>query len=321
MSNKIYYKLKFNNFFNLFLHNYFLNILKLQYKENFISIYLYYLKEDRFSFLYKFLSMKKNTFNSLYFRKSFSFIILKKNKTNLVIKHSFCLLLSLLHKIFVSKLYIFLYKKKYIIISNFSFDFEKNNKKKSNLIQKKKNVKKVYIKNFFKIKLKYINYIIKFKCLAIFAAVLLKIYTNKNYIINFKFSTENIISQINYPFIFKFLKNSASKQKFYIILLSFYFFKSHILNKYLVILIKKTKNKKHTKNLIIFLNYVKILFDKQLIPLTGFKFKIAGRLGGKLRKGCFHFKLGFLKLMFLNNFVDYSCDYVFTQYGSFSLKL
>jgi hypothetical protein len=25
--------------------------------------------------------------------------------------------------------------------------------------------------------------------------------------------------------------------------------------------------------------------------------------------------------MFLNNFVDYSCDYVFTQYGSFSLKL
>lgn len=85
--------------------------------------------------------------------------------------------------------------------------------------------------------------------------------------------------------------------------------------------IKKTKNKKHIKNLIDFFSGIKIIFEKKIIPISGLKFKIAGRLGGKLRKASFGYTLGYMKLMTFKTYVDYSCDYIYTQYGSFSLKL
>ena len=105
------------------------------------------------------------------------------------------------------------------------------------------------------------------------------------------------------------------------IFLSFFFFKAFILTLYIRTLIQKTKNKKHIQTLIVFFNLLKILFDKQLIPIYGFKFKIAGRLGGKLRKATFGYQLGATSLQTFNIITNYHCDFVFTQFGSFSLKL
>ena len=77
------------------------------------------------------------------------------------------------------------------------------------------------------------------------------------------------------------------KQKLYIISLSFMFFKGSILLHLIHSIVKKTKNKKHIKNLLLFFKEIKILYNMQYISLDSFKFRIAGRLGGKLRKGNF----------------------------------
>ena len=70
-----------------------------------------------------------------------------------------------------------------------------------------------------------------------------------------------------------------------------------------------------------FFSSLKTLFKQQVIPLSGLRFKISGRIGGKLRKSVFGYKLGQIQLMSFDSFIDFSCDFVYTQYGSFSLKL
>jgi ribosomal protein S3 len=71
----------------------------------------------------------------------------------------------------------------------------------------------------------------------------------------------------------------------------------------------------------LFFSSLKTLFKQQVIPLSGLRFKISGRIGGKLRKSVFGYKLGQIQLMSFDSFIDFSCDFVYTQYGSFSLKL
>lgn len=148
---------------------------------------------------------------------------------------------------------------------------------------------------------------------------MISVYTNKNFKIVFKSLTEK--SGIRFPFIFKYFKNYSLKQKFYLLLLSLYFFKTSLLTTYISLIIKKTKNKKHINTLIAFFKSFNIIFLKQILPISGLKFKIVGRLNGKLRKNAFGYKLGFLKLMSFNIALDYTCDFVYTQFGSFSLKL
>ena len=124
-----------------------------------------------------------------------------------------------------------------------------------------------------------------------------------------------------FPFKFKQKQNSVFIEKLFIIFLSFIFTKSYILNTYIDLIVRKTKNKKHIKSLVLFFSNLKIIFNKQFVPLLGLKFKIAGRLDGKLRKARYSYKLGSLRLLSLSLNIDYSCYSVFTQYGCFSLKL
>ena len=132
----------------------------------------------------------------------------------------------------------------------------------------------------------------------------------------------NKMDGISYiPFKFKQKQNSVFTEKLFIILLSFIFNKSFILNTYIDLIVRKTKNKKHIKSLVIFFSNLKVIFNKQFVPILGLKFKIAGRLDGKLRKARYSYKLGSLRLLSLSLSVDYSCYSVFTQYGCFSLKL
>lgn len=86
------------------------------------------------------------------------------------------------------------------------------------------------------------------------------------------------------------------------------------------VIIRTTKNKRHFRNLYFYFNRIKSFLFKQSLPLLGFKCKVAGRLGGRMRKSWFIFKLGKTGLtsFFLN--IKYANDFVVTQYGVFSTK-
>jgi len=86
-------------------------------------------------------------------------------------------------------------------------------------------------------------------------------------------------------------------------------------------LVKYTKNKRHISNLLHFFKFVKHIYSKQVVPLAGFKFRIAGRLGGRLRKSQFILKKGQVNLLVYKLNVIYNNDIVISQYGVFSLKL
>lgn len=170
-----------------------------------------------------------------------------------------------------------------------------------------------------KIKLKKINFILKIKKLSMISEIILNSYTNISYKIIIKSALKKLFYN-KMPFFFKHIKNNNQKNNIYILLIAFIFNKSNIINLFITTIIKNTKNKKHLKNLLSFINIVKLLFEKQFISFTGYKFFISGRLNGKLRKSSFGFKIGSLKLLSLSTNVNYSCDIVHTQYGCFSLK-
>lgn len=170
-------------------------------------------------------------------------------------------------------------------------------------------------------KLTLLNSFLKFKYLELYCSVLVFLYTKQKLSISIISIFEKPFVFYKVPFFFKYLKKSFLKQKLYIINLSFLFLKGSILLYYIHNIIKKTKNKKHIKTLLIFFREVKLIFKMQYIPICGFKFRIAGRLGGKLRKGTFFYKLGNLKLLTFITFLDYSFYIVHTVYGVFSLKL
>ena len=78
-----YLNLQFNSFFKLFLQNYFLIPIKIEYFLDLILLYVFSFNEDRYSFIYKFLKFKKLTIKKLSYRKFIGFN-LKKNYTQLV---------------------------------------------------------------------------------------------------------------------------------------------------------------------------------------------------------------------------------------------
>lgn len=170
-------------------------------------------------------------------------------------------------------------------------------------------------------KLNLINGLLKFKYLELYCSLLSFLYTKQKLAIRIISIFEKSFLFYKIPFFFKYLKKFFFKQKLYIISLSFLFLKGYIILYYIHNIIKKTKNKKHIKNLLHFFKELKMIFRMQYIPIYGLKFRIAGRLGGKLRKGTFFYKLGHLKLLTLTTKLDYSCHVVHTLYGVFSLKL
>lgn len=316
-----YIKQRFNNFFELILKNNFLLPLKIQYKEKNIHLYVFFFKEERFSFLRKFLILKKINLNQLILRKKYNLsgtlktlikkkLIYNRILTILNLKYGISYLLCLNVKNIVVNLNV---EKLFFLLKNQKKILAKKLRKK-----RKKKIKRKFLKKF---KLKFLNYIIKFKWLGLFLHIILNFYTYENYKISVKSALEKKISLLKTPYLFKYLRLESLKQKLYIIIISLTFLKSSILNTYINWIVKKTKNKKHVRNICIFFHTLKYFFDKQIIPFAGLKFAISGRLSGKLRKSSFGYKLGTMQLMNFSLYIDYSCDYVFTQYGSLSLKL
>jgi hypothetical protein len=165
-----------------------------------------------------------------------------------------------------------------------------------------------------------INSLIKLKLLGLNCSQLIFLYTNKRYFVNLKPLTEKK-QEYKFPFLFNTIKSLTIKQRLYLVYLSFLFVKASILNFYINILIKGIKDKKHINVIRLLFDNIRALFQQQIIPITGIKFQISGRLNGKLRKSRFGYNIGSIKLMSFSTFCNYSCDFVYTQYGSFSLKL
>jgi len=165
-----------------------------------------------------------------------------------------------------------------------------------------------------------LNRILRFKSLGLAVEILCFSYLDRS--LKIKISSIAYLLNSFRPLIAKtFFRTGFNKKLTSLTLICFNFFKSDLLALYLGDIVKKTKNKRHVRNLYSAFNIIRPIFNKQLIPLSGFKFKIAGRLGGRLRKSCFIFELGRLRLLSFSAHINYVCHYVFTQYGAFSLKL
>ena len=165
-----------------------------------------------------------------------------------------------------------------------------------------------------------LNSSIKLKLLELYLSSLIYFYSKKKIIIKLHLLTEKI-QEVKLPFLFNILKDTEKKQRFIIIILSFMFFNAGILTTYLNNIITNLKNKKHIHTITFFFEKLRLTFLQQIVPLSGIKFKLAGRLNGKLRKSKYGYTIGSVKLMTLNLNFSYSYDCVYTQYGVFSLKL
>lgn len=318
-------------FFNLltFMFKYFnFQILKIQNNLKQLYIYIFPYKE-RFNFLIRYiLYFEKSLLTKYFFRVVYGIKIRKQTKSLFKINKKkekrvaifFFTLGFLVFKILILKWLLFLKKFKILIIKkiyllSFNFYFSDTLTLQGFVVKKKFNL----ILYFYKLNL--LNSFLKFKFLELHCSLLSFLYTGKKLIFTIKSIFDRSFLFFRIPFFFKYLKKKFLKQKLYIINLSFLFLKGNILLYYIHNIIKKTKNKKHIKNLLTFFKELKIIFKMQYIPIWGLKFRIAGRLGGKLRKGTFFYKLGNLKLLTFNTLLDYTLTIVHTFYGVFSLKL
>lgn len=312
--------LQLNVFFSLFLRNYFFKLLKIQYSRFIITLYIFYLRDQKFSFLDKYLKLNKIIRTNLNLRKNYSLRVSIKDSLP-VRKNTSCLRL---YKLSIMMFFLLSLVKRIFIL-------KKNTKGIINFFSKVtlNNHLLVLRPHFFfvskqislqRVKIKLINSIIKLKFLGLICSVLVFFYTNKRYFVNLKPLTDKK-QEFKLPFLFNSTKSVIVKQRLYLVYLSFLFFKASILNFYINILIKEIKDKKHINVIKLLFDNIKVLFEQQMIPIAGIKFQIAGRLNGKLRKSRFGYNIGSIKLMSFLTLCNYSCDFVYTQYGSFSLKL
>jgi hypothetical protein len=106
---------------------------------------------------------------------------------------------------------------------------------------------------------------------------------------------------------------------FYILLLSSRYNQTRIISDYLVNNIRTTK--KHHLILKKFVNLVEFFFVNKLIMFLGLQIRITGKLGGKMRKSKYHYKLGKVCLQTLKVGLNYTLGISFTKFGVISIKI
>jgi hypothetical protein len=114
-------------------------------------------------------------------------------------------------------------------------------------------------------------------------------------------------------------KYKKQKQVLHTILLGSFYMNTSIISDYLSFLLVSTKN--HKKILKIFLDIFEKLFFSNIIKLKGFQLRIAGKLGGKMRKSKYNYKLGKVQLRSLNFCLNYSLGLSYTKFGVISVKV
>ena len=166
---------QFNSFIFLILRNYFLKAFRIQYFSTYINLYVFYFKEDRFSFLYKYLKLKKIILNSLFYRKKYAFLLKKKGASKIRVAKGLLKILMLINKLFLLRFFHLLLKKPVFV---FYLDagyypilrlkqnminkvaFKKVKKKLTTHCKKKKSL-------LYKYKIKLINSLLKYKLLGL----------------------------------------------------------------------------------------------------------------------------------------------------------
>ena len=66
---------------------------------------------------------------------------------------------------------------------------------------------------------------------------------------------------------------------------------------------------------------IKILFNKNIIFIKGIRFRLKGKINGKMRKNKIEFSLGKLPLSKFNDYLTFNFLTKLTVFGSLSLKL
>lgn len=121
------------------------------------------------------------------------------------------------------------------------------------------------------------------------------------------------------PFFGKQIIKPDFRFKFFTIFWSIAYTQSKLLTEYIAILIKR--GKQHRKTLQLFTNFFEKIFYSRLLTLLGFQLRVTGKLGGKLRKSKYHYKIGLVKLQTFKYYLSYSCVPSYTKFGVISIKL
>lgn len=121
------------------------------------------------------------------------------------------------------------------------------------------------------------------------------------------------------PFLGKQIMKPEFRFKFFTVFLAIAYHNSFLLAEYVADLIKK--GKQHRKSLQIFTNFFERIFSPRLLLLSGFQLRVSGKLGGKLRKSKYHYKIGKVQLQTLKNPLSYCMTTSYTKFGVFSIKV
>jgi hypothetical protein len=121
------------------------------------------------------------------------------------------------------------------------------------------------------------------------------------------------------PFFGKPIIKPEFRFKFFTIFLAIAYQSSFLLAEHVVDVIKK--GKQHRKNLQVFTSFLERIFYPRLLLLSGFQLRVSGKLGGKLRKSKYHYKLGKVQLQTIRCPLSYSIAISHTKFGVFSIKV
>jgi len=115
------------------------------------------------------------------------------------------------------------------------------------------------------------------------------------------------------------MRKQKFRSLFYLVLMSALFNQSKIIALYLAVSIKTTKN--HLVVLRSFIDLVEFFFFKRILRFLGFQLRLTGKLGGKMRRSKFHYKLGKVCLQTISIGLSYSTVLSYTKFGVISIKV
>lgn len=121
------------------------------------------------------------------------------------------------------------------------------------------------------------------------------------------------------PFLGQQILKPEFRFRFFTLFLSIAYINSWVLADYVAGFIKK--GKQHRKNLQIFTNFFERIFYPELLTLSGFQLRVRGKLGGKLRKSNYHYKIGKAQLQTVSTVLSYSFVTSYTKFGAISVKV
>merc|ERR1712023_200533 len=99
----------------------------------------------------------------------------------------------------------------------------------------------------------------------------------------------------------------------YVILLAATFAKSQLISDFLSIRLRLGSN--HRRILYTFTEVVETLFYLNILNLRGIQIRVSGKLGGKMRRSKYHYKLGKVQLQTFRQPVSYSYVASYTKFG------